>query len=168
MKMTPFIKITSLLYSILLCAASFASEIKTGEMAPNFTLKSHNGSNLRLSEQRGKVVTINFWGSRCGTCRQQLKQLQAQHETFTNDDMKIWAITLDDKKSDTDKTINKLNLTLPMLYDQNVIISKLYDIDELPTTVIINRDGKIGFIHKGYNVQDGRMLEQKTIQIASE
>jgi len=68
----------SAMVTLWTCAASAA----VSGPAPNFTLKSRSGKNIKLSELRGQVVLINFWASWCGPCRQEMPKLNDLYERY--------------------------------------------------------------------------------------
>jgi peroxiredoxin len=127
-----------------------ALSVTLGNEAPNFTLKSNSGKNLRLSEQRGDVVLINFWASWCGPCRQEMPELEAIYKKYQSLGFTIYGINIDKERESADKVLNSEKLTFPILFDTENTISELYQVDAMPSTVIVDRSGTVRFLHRGY------------------
>lgn len=129
-----------------------------GAPALDFTLPSNGRYNLRLSEQQGKVVTLLFWSSWCGSCSLALEQFSQLERELAQDDLKIWALNIDEPKK-YDHALDhyqRHQFTLPVLFDTDHSVSKGYDIDDLPVVMIIDRDGNLqyrsnGFDQRGFN-----------------
>lgn len=122
----------------------------SGNVAPDFTLKSAEGRNLRLQEQRGQVVLVNFWASWCGPCRQELPQLDKLYEKYRASGFVLLAVNVDDDASKALATSTKLGMHFPVLLDTDKHVSKLYELASMPATVLIDRDGRVRYLHKGY------------------
>ncbi len=120
------------------------------QIAPNFTLKSDSGKNIRLSEQRGKIVIINFWASWCGPCRQEMPYLEKLYKRYGKAGVVLLGINVDKDSKLADHFLKGLDTTFPILYDPTGTVSKQYKVRAMPTTVILDRDGKIRFTHRGY------------------
>lgn len=144
-----FIQLIAVTITLLLSQISWAAKSVDGP-APDFTLKSTSGSNLRLSEQRGNVVLINFWASWCGPCRQEMPLLNEIHEKYSRLGFTVMGVNVDKNSSQADKILKDIPVNFPVLYDPEGDISKLYDVDAMPTTLIVDRNGKMRFLHRGY------------------
>jgi peroxiredoxin len=118
--------------------------------APDFTLHVMNGANLRLQEQRGRVVMVNFWATWCGPCRQEMPQLNRLYEKYHAAGFVLLGVNVDDDTSKAAEVAGKLGVTFPVLLDTDKTVSKLYDLSTMPSTVIIDRDGKVRYVHRGY------------------
>lgn len=125
-----------------------ASEID--KAAPNFTLKSNSGKNIRLSELKGQVVLINFWASWCGPCRQEMPKLQELHNKYQKLGFTVLGINVEKDASKANQIVAKGGISFPILYDSENTVSKLYNVSAMPSTVIVGRDGKQRYIHLGY------------------
>ena len=123
---------------------------KDSGKAPDFTLPSNTAENLKLEEQTGNVVLINFWASWCGPCREEMPHLNAIHSEYSDLGLTVWGVNVDSKKKDADKAIKRLAVQFPVLFDGKNEIAELYDVDAMPTTVIVDRDGNIRHLHRGY------------------
>ena len=152
-------KFCNLLGLAALCAAvlftsigTFASDAKGP--APDFTLASKNNGNVRLQEQQGNVVLINFWASWCGPCREELPYLEALQQEYADLGFTILAVNVDEDPSKADILLNDIAVTFPVLFDVNDDVSKLYNVQAMPTTVIVDRDGNQRLLHKGYKSGD--------------
>ena len=121
-----------------------------GSPAPDFTLRSNAGKNLKLSEYRGQVVMINFWATWCAPCRQEMPLLNRIHEKYSKTGFRLLGVNVDDKAGNAQAMAGKLGVTFPVLFDAEKRVSRLYDVDGMPSTVLIDRNGKVRYIHRGY------------------
>lgn len=140
--------IKSFLLSLLI-AFSF-TVVGSTKPAPDFTLKSQNDGNIRLSDQRGNIVLVNFWASWCGPCRAELPEMEALYQEYRDLGFEILAVNVDDDESKADVLLKDIEVNFPVLYDTDGNISKLYDVSAMPTTVIVDRDGNQRMLHLGY------------------
>lgn len=141
-------------------SSATAAELTMGADAPNFTLKSISGENLKLSEQRGQPVVLAFWASWCGGCRQQLLNLNTarQQPAFAN--AVVWGINLDEDHAKAEAVGRDLNLGYPILFDASKRISEQYRVDNVPTIVLVDANGKVRFIGAGGDSRQEELLQQ--------
>ena len=144
-------KIKHLAISILLAAVSLYSFAETDIIpAPDFTLKSNNGRNIRLAEQQGNVVMLNFWASWCSPCRQEMPHLIDLSEKFSPLGFQLMGVNVDEDPLAAERAINDLQIAFPVLFDADNRIADLFSVDAMPTTIIIDKDGNIRHWHRGY------------------
>lgn len=118
--------------------------------APDFTLKSRSGENIRLEDMRGQVVMLNFWASWCGPCRQEMPLMDDLYEQYKDLGFTILAVNVDENREEARRFLDKVPVTYPILYDPESRVSELYDVQAMPTTVMIDRDGNARYLHHGY------------------
>ncbi len=147
MKTNPLVLATFLL--LALCSSASAAE-----MAKDFVLKSKDDGNMRLSDQRGNIVMINFWASWCGPCREELPLMEELYQEYQDLGFEILAVNVDDEESKADVLLNDIEVTFPVLYDTSGEVSKLYDVSAMPTTVFVDRDGLQRILHPGFRAGD--------------
>jgi peroxiredoxin len=143
-------KIAAGLLLSVVAAGSLASSGLTGQPAPDFALKSSSGENLRLSEYRGDVVMINFWATWCGPCRQEMPLLDELYARYQRVGFSLLGVNIDDDSRRAMDMINELGVTFPVLFDSSKQVSRLYNVDAMPVTVIVDREGNVRHIHQGY------------------
>ena len=124
--------------------------IQTSATAPDFTLRTMGGPNMRLAEQRGRVVMINFWATWCGPCRQEMPQLSRIYDKYRGSGFVLMGVNVDDDVRNATEVANKLAVSFPVLLDTDKTVSKLYDLSTMPSTVLVDRDGKVRYLHRGY------------------
>lgn len=151
---TPF-RLPSLACGLLLAALSHAADV-----APDFALKSITGGNLRLSEHRGEVVLLNFWASWCGPCRQEMPLLNTLHERYAKLGFSVIGVNVDKDPALADKILKDIPVTFPILLDDSGAVTGSYNVSAMPTSVLIDRDGNMRYLHKGY--KPGYELEYET------
>jgi peroxiredoxin len=143
-----------LLGTALMAAAGLASAATAvGGNAPDFTLKTLGGPNMRLQEQRGKVVLVNFWATWCGPCRKEIPHLNRIADKYKSSGLVLMGVNVDDDVRNASDVATKLKVSFPVLLDTDKRVSKLYDLNSMPSTMVIDRSGRVRYLHRGY--QDG-------------
>jgi peroxiredoxin len=118
--------------------------------APDFTLKSRSGENIKLSELRGQVVLINFWASWCGPCRQEMPLLDQMYQQYSPLGFTLLGVNVEQDPQEAERMLKDTPVSFPILYDAENQVTKLYDVVAMPSTVIVDRDGNVRYVHKGY------------------
>jgi len=131
-------------------AGRAAAALAPASQAPDFTLRSAEGRNLRLSEQRGRVVMVNFWATWCGPCRQEMPHLNKLYEKYRSSGFVLLGVNVDDDTRQAAGVASRLGVTFPVLPDADKRVSREYDLSAMPSTVLIDRDGRVRYLHRGY------------------
>jgi len=135
----------------LFAAALLASTLAAhATPAPDFTLKTLDGPALRLAEQRGQVVLVNFWASWCAPCKVEMPHLNRLADKYRDIGVVLLAVNVDDDPKKAAAEARKLGINFPVLLDTAKTASKAYQLQAMPTTVLVDRDGKLRHVHQGY------------------
>ncbi|GAC30202.1 TlpA disulfide reductase family protein [Brumicola pallidula] len=146
--------------ALTICSAGAMAKPVSGEESPDFTLKSRDGGNIRLSEQRGNIVLVNFWASWCGPCREELPAFEALYQEYQDLGVEILAVNVDDEADKANVLLQDIEVSFPVLFDTSGEVSQLYDVSAMPTTVIVDRDGTVRLLHPGYRKGDEKKYEK--------
>jgi peroxiredoxin len=141
--------IIALVFSVF-AASSLASSGMEGQKAPDFALKSSTGENLRLSEYRGDVVMINFWATWCGPCRQEMPLLDELYNRYQRVGFNLLGVNIDDDSRRAMRMAEELGIDFPVLFDASKEVSRLYEVEAMPVTVLVDREGTVRYVHHGY------------------
>lgn len=125
-----------------------------GQPAPDFALRAASGSNVRLSEHRGEVVVVSFWSSRCTPCRGQLAALDRSYHTYASAGLAVYGVGVDDEPQRAGEFAHSVAVSFAMLLDPSKAVSRSYQVDNLPMTVLIDRGGVVRAVHRDYNAKD--------------
>jgi peroxiredoxin len=138
--------------ALTLCALPLAGAATpvSNALAPDFTLRGADGRNVRLDELRGQVVLVNFWATWCGPCREEMPRLNSLYEKYRKSGFVLLGVNIDDDPLTAIATATKLHVAFPVLLDTDKKVSKLYDLSTMPSTVVIDRDGKLRYLHRGF------------------
>jgi peroxiredoxin len=131
-----------------------------GRKAPDFALPAVVGSNVRLSEYRGQAVIISFWSSRCSVCARQLTLLDRLYSTYRSSGLIVVAVSVDDDPVHAEQYARAHAGGFPLLLDTAKAVSRAYDIDRLPTTVLIDRSGIVRYWHGDDRADDTSYITQ--------
>jgi peroxiredoxin len=142
---------------------------KDRKTAPDFLLKDSNGATVKLSDYRGKVVLLNFWATWCGPCKIEIPWFMDFEQKYKDQGFAVLGVSMDEDGWDAVKpyiSTKKINYRVVMGDDST---GNLYGgIDSLPSTFVIDRDGKVASVHiglvskKDYEVEILHLIEGKT------
>jgi len=148
--MIPRLRSAAALALAMACACVPAHAIAPSAAAPDFTLRTMDGPNLRLQEQRGQVVMVNFWATWCAPCRKEMPHLNRLFEKYRSAGFVLLGVNVDDDGRKAVEVAAKLGVKFPVLLDAEKKASRLYDLNAMPSTVLIDRDGRVRYVHRGY------------------
>jgi peroxiredoxin len=120
-----------------------------GSKAPDFTLVGLDGNQHQLSDYKGKTVVLNFWGTFCEPCRDEMPALDRQHEKWKDKNVVVLGSNIGERPVSVKSFIEQYNIKFPILLDDREEIRKRYGVKDYPTTFFIKPDGKVGHIQIG-------------------
>ncbi|CAG1019890.1 glutathione peroxidase [Burkholderiaceae bacterium] len=153
---------------LALAAGAAVPAVTPSALAPDFTLRTMGGPNLRLHEQRGHVVLVNFWASWCGPCRQEMPHLNRLYEKYRSSGFQLLGVNIDEDARVATELAAKLGVKFPVLLDSEKKVSRLYDMSAMPATIVIDRDGRVRYIHRGFRDGVEKTYEQQIRELLKE
>jgi peroxiredoxin len=153
---------------LLACVLGSAGAAPDSGPAPDFTLKSLDGTNMKLSEMAGNVVLINFWASWCGPCREEMPLLNALHNKYQPLGFTVLGINVEEQVDSARGFLRDFPVDFPVLLDNRNQVSQLYEVVAMPTTVVVDRDGKLRYLHRGYKSGDEEKYRQMVKKLVRE
>ncbi len=154
--------------SILCLAASAQGFALLGHAAPDFALRSFSGTNVRLSEDRGDVVVLTFWGSQCDPCRKQLDAVDRSLTTYRSAGLHGYGVSVDDVAAHARAFVAAHPLGLTMLEDPAKDVARIYQIDNLPTTLLIDRGGIVRHVYRDFGPGDEALYVNQLRELLNE
>lgn len=138
-------------------------KLQIGSDAPDWTLTSATGEEVSLKSLRGKIVVLDFWATWCGPCKMAMPGLQKLHEKFKDQPVAIFGVNCREKHPNPMAYIKKKGYTYGQLLKGNAVASA-YGVGGIPAFYIIDKDGKILHIGRGFHpqmeAQMGRIIEE--------
>lgn len=128
--------------------------LETGNQAPTFELETAKGIPVGLTDYLGDVVLLNFWATWCAPCRIEMPLLESTYQSLQEQGFVVLAIDFDESAEQVDAFGEELALTFPLLLDPGGKVQDLYKVRGYPTTVILDREGRILNYHIGIMSRD--------------
>ncbi|MEW6736131.1 MAG: redoxin domain-containing protein [Acidobacteriota bacterium] len=142
------------------------------QVAPAWELKNPQGEIVRLSDLRGKVVVLDWWGSWCPPCRQELPHIQKLYESYKDKGVVVIGMNWEqpgpssqDRINTAKKFIAENKYTFPVVFDHDMQAGEKYQVDGFPTVFVIDRNGTIRYRTVGFMSNVAEILE---VQIQTE
>ncbi len=148
----------ALAVSLILSACSSATQAQRSSVkpesqrrkAPDFALRDADGKLVRLSDYRGKVVLLNFWATWCGPCRFEIPWFIEFERMHKHRGFAVLGISMDEDGWDVVKPyIRRLGVNYRILMGDDMVAQLYGGVDALPTTFLIDREGRIAGVHVG-------------------
>ena len=131
--------------------ATSIGELRTGTPAPQFQLSSSSGKPLSLTDLKGRIVLVNFWASWCGPCRKEMPLLEQLNRQYRSKGVTLVGVDVEPDSTAAIDWLKATPVSFPILFDVDSKVSKLYQVEGMPNTVILDRQGNVRYIHRGYN-----------------
>lgn len=124
--------------------------VSKGEVAPDFSLTTFSGEEIRTADLAGKVIVINFWASWCKPCEQEAADLEAAWQQYKpSGEVVFLGVDYVDTETEALAYLDKFNITYPNGPDLGTRISQAYRIRGVPETFFVDRNGKLVHFQKG-------------------
>lgn len=114
-----------------------------GKKAPEFSLIGQDEKVHRLSDYKGKAVVVNFWGTFCPPCREEMPAIQRQYEKWKDKGLVVLGLNLNESAVTVQSFVRDTQVTFPILFDKDLVTAKKYNVTAYPTTFFIAPDGTI-------------------------
>jgi peroxiredoxin len=151
---------------VLLAGTAFAGD--AGGPAPSFTLAALSGQQAALSQYKGQVVMVNFWATWCGPCQQEMPLLDQMYKKYKPAGFTLIGVNVDKEAPAVKDLMARKPVSFPVLLDPANQVSKAYHVDEMPSSVLIDRKGEIRYIHRGYRPGDENEYQDRIRQLIRE
>ena len=140
-----------LLSAVLLTVQVFAQGVNS--KAPDFSVKDLDGNEIKLADLKGKTILLDFWASWCVPCKKSMPHLIDLYNDHKADSLIVIGINVDEEKGKIKEFQSGINqeIPFPIVFDKDSKLPALYDVEGMPTTIVISKDGIIKYKEVGYN-----------------
>ncbi len=121
-----------------------------------------------MSQYKGQVVMVNFWATWCGPCQQEMPLLDQMYKKYKPAGFTLIGVNVDKEAPAVKELMARKPVSFPVLLDPANQVSKAYHVDEMPSSVIIDRKGEIRYIHRGYKPGDENDYQDRIRQLIRE
>ncbi len=125
---------------------------------PNLSLQTKQGG-LHLNELRGQVVYLDFWASWCVPCRKSFPWMNDMHQRYSKDGLKIVAINLDKEVNLAKQFLTEYPANFTVAYDPEGLSAEKFKVQAMPSSYLIDRQGKLHSTHLGFKEKDTAAME---------
>ena len=138
------------------------------EKAKDFSLKGIDGKEYKLSNFKGKVVVLDFWATWCPSCRESLLFFEDLHKKYKDNGLVVVGISVDISEGAVKKFVESKGLTYLILLDKENLVSDLYNVFSIPTTLIIDQKGNIVARKVGFSKAHAQYYEETVRKLLGE
>ena len=167
---TGFLLISLLLWSGCASTPKGLKSSQNKKVVGDFSLRDLKGHKVSFRDFGGKVVLLSFWATWCGPCHTEFPLLQEVWERHRSKDFELVSICVDpaDTENEVRQMVRRYRYRFPVLMDQETEVANRFNPTmDLPYSVLIDKDGRIVFVHQGYRIGDEEILEMKIEKLLS-
>lgn len=137
-----------IIISLLNFTNSEKKELETGDSAPLFSLTDTDGNTVSLQDYKGKVILLNFWASWCEPCRNEMPAVQESYNKYKDQGFVVLGVNIAENQVTAKGFANRLGVTFPVLLDSDRKVTQQYKVIPIPTSFLIDRNGKVQAVFK--------------------
>lgn len=123
--------------------------IQSGDIATDFKLKTLDGNDLSLSDYKGKGVVLNFWGTFCEPCRNEMPALESEYQKYKDKGIVVIGVNASEPEKTVQAYVKNIGATFPIVFDPGLKIANAYQANELPYSIFIRPDGRVSHMNIG-------------------
>ncbi|WP_139489229.1 thiol-disulfide oxidoreductase ResA [Brevibacillus dissolubilis] len=120
-----------------------------GDTAPNFYSTEVGGKSVQLTDLRGKGVVVNFWGSWCEPCKEEMPALEKMWHTYKDQGVVFIGLNIGESEITATQFAKQMGVTFPIWMDPKREVTKVYKVSSIPATYFIDKDGEIQDVFVG-------------------
>jgi peroxiredoxin len=124
-------------------------KVAVGAEAPDFVLVDMEGNKHQLSDYKGQGVFLNFWGTWCKPCEEEMPYINNQYNQFKDKGVQVLAVDVSESELVVNQFADRHKLDFPIVIDKDGQVQTAYGINPLPATFLIDKDGKVIKYHTG-------------------
>ena len=154
------------IFSLPHCSAE--KKESTLPLAPDFKLKTLDGQEVTIFKLKGKVILLDFWATWCGPCRESIPHLIQLYKTYHKDGLEVIGMNLDRGDMDTVRHfVKSMDVPYPITVTSQEV-ERGYGVTGLPTTILIDKEGRIREKIAGYTSGIAKQMTAKVIDLLSQ
>jgi len=128
--------------------------------APDFKLDGQQ-KQVKLSNYRGQIVYLDFWASWCQPCRKSFTWMNKMQSLYGNEGFKVIAINLDESRTEANKFLQQIPANFDVAFDPRGNTAESYKVKAMPSSYLIDKNGKVIHSNLGFRGNDEDILEEK-------
>lgn len=142
----------------LAAAPNPAKAVSVGETLASRWLESAQGPQPLIGGQ-ARLTYVDFWASWCGPCKQSFPFMNDMHAKFAGSGLRILAVNVDAKRADAERFLQGTPAQFAVVYDRDGAFAKSVDVKTMPTSMLLDAQGRVLFVHQGFTPKDRESLE---------
>jgi len=148
---------------ITICIAPLSpAAFRQGDWLPSLDSFKLEG---KLPDTKGQVILLDFWASWCAPCKKSFPVMQELHKQYAARGLTIIAVSVDEKREDMDRFLKPMNVSFAIVRDGAHKLVAAADVPTMPTSMLIDRTGKIRYVHEGFAGDQTIKEYQEQIQL---
>ncbi|MGH2568683.1 MAG: TlpA disulfide reductase family protein [Bacteroidota bacterium] len=145
---------------IVVALSITGASAQTKQQAPNFSLKTSDGTTIELAKLKGKVVLVNFWATWCGPCRKEMPDFVEAYKQYKSKGLEIVGVSLDEDGWEVvDPFLKKYGINFPVVIGDGKLAQAYGGIEFIPTSFLVDREGFV--VDKHIGMLQKELLDKK-------
>ena len=156
------VRLAGVTATLCLVSVTSAGAVEVGTPAPTYSLPGTSGT-VDSTGLKGKLVYVDFWASWCVPCKQSFPWMNEMQAKYGERGLYVLGINVDAKKTDADKFLATVPAKFQVAYDAAGTTPKQFAVKAMPTSYLVDGDGKVVYVHSGFRESDQKALESAIV-----